>query len=79
MAPKERIWNEPLVEQDVTYHFEFDGQLLLVENVPARVNVETGERYFAPETVERLQQAVWGRCRPVRMIETPVYEYGALA
>jgi len=70
---------EPLVEQSVTYHIEIDGRLLLVENVPARVNVETGERYFAPETVERLQQAVWGRCRPVRTIETPVYEYGALA
>lgn len=70
---------EPLVEQSVTYHIEIDGRLLLVENVPARVNVETGERYFAPETVERLQQAVWGRCKPVRTVETPVYEYGALA
>lgn len=70
---------EPLVEQTVTYHIEIDGRLLLVENVPARVNVETGERYFAPETVERLQQAVWGRCRPVRTVETPVYEYSALA
>ena len=70
---------EPLVEQNVTYHIEIDGRLVLIENVPARVNVETGERYFAPETVERLQQAVWGQCRPVRTVETPVYEYGALA
>ena len=37
---------------------ELDGRLLLVENVPARVNVETGEKHFSPETVERLQQAV---------------------
>lgn len=79
MMPDNTVWNEPLVEQTVTYHIEIDGRLLLVENVPARVNVETGERYFAPETVERLQQAVWGRCRPVRTVETPVYEYGALA
>ena len=49
------IWNEHLVEQNVTYHIEIDGQLLIVENVSARVNIETGERYFAPETVERLQ------------------------
>ena len=26
----------------------------------------------------RLQQAEWERCRPVRTIETPVYEYAAL-
>lgn len=72
-------WKEPLADRKVTYHIEIDGRLVLIENVPARVNVETGERYFLPETVERLQQAVWGRCRPVRTIETPVYEYGALA
>ena len=68
--PDGTVWNEPLVEETVTYHIEIDGQLLLIENVPARVNVETGERYFAPETVERLQQAVWGQCRPVRTIQT---------
>ena len=79
MMPDDAVWNEPLVEQNVTYHIEIDGRLVLIENVPARVNVETGEKYFAPETVERLQQAVWGQCRPVRTVETPVYEYGALA
>ena len=59
MMPDESVWNETLVEQSVTYHIEINGRSMLVENVPARVNVETGERYFAPETVERLQQAVW--------------------
>lgn len=71
--------NETLVEKTVTYHIEIGGQLLLVENVPARVNVETGERFFAPETVERLQQAVWDHCAPVRTMRTPVYEYGSLS
>ena len=59
MMPEHTAWDEQLVEQSVSYHIEVDGRLLLVENVPARVNVETGERYFAPETVEHLQQAVW--------------------
>jgi hypothetical protein len=70
--------NEVLTEQTVTYQIEIDGRLLLVEKVPARVDVETSERHFSPETVERLQQAVWGRCRPVRVIETLVFEYSAL-
>ena len=74
-----RTWNETLVDEKVTYHIELDGQLFLVENIPARVNVETGEKHFSPETVERLQQVVWERCRPVRTIETPVYEYASLA
>ena len=69
------MWNETLVEKRVTYSIEVDGRFVIIEDVPARVNVETGEKRFSPETVERLQQAVWERYRPVRTIETPVYEY----
>ena len=69
------VWNETLVEKRVTYSIEVDGRFVIIEDVPARVNIETGEKYFSPETVERLQQAVWERYRPVRTIETPVYEY----
>lgn len=68
-------WNEALIEQKVTYSLEVDGQFILIEDVPARVNVETGERFFAPETVERLQQTVWGHSKPVRVIETPVFAF----
>lgn len=67
--PSETTLNESLVEQTVTYHIEDFRQLLLIENVPARVNFETGER---------LQKAVWERCHPVRTVQTPVYEYAFL-
>ncbi len=77
--PDNDVWNETLVEKNVTYSIEVDGRFVIIEGVPARVNVETGEKYFSPETVERLQQAVWEQCQPLRTIETPVYEYAALA
>ena len=77
--PDESTWNETLVEKRVTYHIEFDGRFVRIENVPARVNVETGEKHFSPETVKRLQQVVLERSNPVHTIETPVYEYTALA
>jgi hypothetical protein len=48
---------------------------MVVENVPARVCVETGEQLFSPETVERLQQMVWEQRKPARVIEVPVYEF----
>lgn len=70
-------WTETLVEQRVTYAIELDGQFVIVENVPARVCVETGERFFAPETVEQLQQTIWEKREPSRVIETPVFEYAA--
>ena len=73
----DKAWNETLVEKRVTYSIEVDGRFIIIEDVPARVNVETGERYFSPETVERLQQVVWEQHRPIRVIETPVYEFTA--
>ena len=77
--PEDSTWNETLVEKRVTYHIEFNGRFALIENVPARVNVETGEKHFSPETVERLQQVVLERCSPVRTIDTLVYEYASRA
>jgi YgiT-type zinc finger domain-containing protein len=66
-----------MVERRVTYTLESDGRFIIVENVPVRVCVETGEQFFSPETVERLQQMVWEGEKPKKIIETPVYEFAA--
>lgn len=68
-------WSETLVEKKVSYHIEVNGRFFVIENVPARVNVETGENHFSPETVERLHEVVRERRSPVRTIQTPVYEF----
>jgi YgiT-type zinc finger domain-containing protein len=68
---------ETFVEQKVTYTVEKDGKLFVVENVPARVCLETGEQFFTPETVEQLQRTVWEHKQPKRTIEAPVYEFAA--
>ncbi|HAJ27242.1 MAG TPA: hypothetical protein DCG53_08375 [Syntrophus sp. (in: bacteria)] len=49
---------ETYSEQYVTYALEMDGKFYLVEHVPARVCLETGEQYFAPETVEKIQKII---------------------
>ena len=55
---------ETFVEQKVTYVLEQGGRVVIVEHVPARVCVETGERFFAPDIVERLQHIIWGAKKP---------------
>lgn len=64
-----------MVEQRVTYTLEHKGRFYVVENVPARVDEETGEQYFAPSTVEQLQEVILGEQQPDRIVETPVYKY----
>ena len=66
---------EKLVERRVTYTLEHEGKFYIVENVPARVDEETGDQFFSPITVERLQRTILGPGKPNRVIQTPVYEY----
>ncbi len=67
-----------LVEKEVTYTLYKDGEVFIIENVPARVDVDSGEQYFSPKTVERLHQIILGQRKPVtlvRTIQTPVYSF----
>ena len=66
---------ETMIETEVTYTLEHGGKFYLIEHVPARVCRETGEQYFAPETVEHIQVLIRGKRAPAKVIETPVYEY----
>ena len=68
---------EPLVDAQVTYTIELNGQVFMIENVPARVNEETGEQLFAPSTVESIQQLILNRRTPDRLTEVPVLNYVA--
>ena len=63
------------VERTVTYTLEVQGKLVIIENVPARVSLQTGEQLFAPETVEKLQRMAWGQREPKRILQTPVYDF----
>ena len=66
---------ETMIETEVTYTLEQNGSFFLVEHVPARVCKETGEQYFAPETVQHIQDIVKNHKEPDKVIQTPVFEY----
>lgn len=68
-------WQETLVEKQVTYTLNLNGKIFLIKNVPARVNEETGEQFFAPSTVERLQQTILDSKEPDHFVQVPVYNY----
>lgn len=73
----EHLWNETFIEQEVTYIAHINGEFIIIEHVPAQVNTETGERLFAPQTVERIQEIIRLRQQPKKVIDTPVYEFAA--
>ena len=68
-------YNENPIETKVTYSLEINGQFFLIENVPARVNQETGEQFFSPTTVERIQKIISEQKKPSYFKQTPVYDF----
>ena len=70
-------WKELLVEKNVNYVMEEDGELVIIEKVPARVNLETGEQLLSSKTIQRLREMIKERKKPVRVITTPIYEFPA--
>jgi YgiT-type zinc finger domain-containing protein len=67
---------ETFVPEKITYTIEVDGRLMVIEHVPARVSVETGEQLFSAETVERIQRLISSKQKPTRLMEVPVFEFG---
>ena len=68
--------SETMVDSKVTYTLAFKGKVYIIPHVPARVCQETGEQYFAPDTMEHIQALITSNKVPDKIIETPVYEYG---
>lgn len=66
---------ETFADQEVTYTLEVQGRFIIIEHVPARVSLQTEERFFSPDTVEQLQAIVWDEKAPSRVIETPVFKF----
>ncbi len=59
----------------VRYSISVNDKLVVVEHVPATVCDRCGETSFTPDVVERLQQTSLLSRTPVRVLETPVYEF----
>ena len=68
---------ESFEERLINYSVEINGQLYLIEHVPVRICMETGEQLFSPETVERIQEIIRRQPNPSRIIKTPVYDFAA--
>jgi YgiT-type zinc finger domain-containing protein len=65
------------MQQEVTYTIEVDSQWVIIENVPAQICPQCGERLFSLETVDRLQQIAWGQKKPQRVVQTPVFDFAS--
>ena len=68
-----------LEERLIRYLSEFEGRVMIIENVPAEACTQCGEKVFRPEVVEKIQRLVWEQPSPKRREEVPVYDLAEVA
>lgn len=61
--------------QKVTFVYDYDNNYFFVENVPAEVCVQCGEKTYSPEVTDELIRLAKKELKPVRTIQVPVFEY----
>ncbi len=59
----------------IRYSLQVGKKLVVIEHVPALVCGNCGETTFSPDTVEKLQKTIWKSHKPMKVLETPVYEF----
>lgn len=67
--------NSTFHEQRVEETFLIEGQLVMVEHIPARVCDRCQDATFDRETVEQVRRMVHGSNRPTRHVSVDVFTF----
>jgi len=62
----------------INYTLLYEGHWIIVENVPAKVCQQCGEKLFDPKVVERLQKIIWSKQTPQKKIKIPVFDLSSV-
>ncbi len=62
-------------KKKVTFSYEEDDKYILVENVPAEICTECGEKTYSPEVTDELLRFAKDEFQPVKIIEVPVFNF----
>lgn len=64
-----------VVTRKVTFIYDYDKEYFLVENVPAEVCLQCGERTYAPEVTDELLRFARKKVIAQKTVELPVFNY----
>lgn len=61
--------------KNVTFIYEHDKHVFLIENVPAEVCEKCGEKTYSPEITDEIIKFAKCKFKPVKLVEIPVFDY----
>ena len=68
---------EDFIEGMINKVFNINGELFSVENIPVLLCNRCQEPLFLPETTEKIRILLHEKKKPIRIIQTNVYEYAS--
>ena len=66
-------------ERLIRYVQDFQGRVVIIENVPALVCTQCGETLLRPEVAEKLQKIVWGKAPNPKIVKVDSYDFAEVA
>ena len=69
-----RCKSDALVAKKIQYSQEFEGNIYIMEQVPAYVCEQCGEIILSESMAEMIQELIWSGAKPQRTRAVPVYE-----
>ena len=79
MAEQCALCRGDLEERSIRHIMEYEGRIVVVENVPALVCTQCGETVLRPDVAEKLQQIVWGKVPRAGTVEVDSYDFARVA
>ena len=61
-------------EDTIRHPQEYEGRIVIIENMPVLICDQCGEILLRPETLDKIQQLVWSKSEPERTESIPVYD-----
>jgi YgiT-type zinc finger domain-containing protein len=59
----------------VTFVYDYEDDYFFIENVPAEVCMQCGEKTYSPEVTDEVLRVVKKKLNPVKTVQVPVFDY----
>jgi len=64
-----------VTEQKINVDFRWGEELLVIENVPAEVCQQCGEKYFEAEVYKQMERLAKSKAKPLRHLSIDVIQF----
>jgi len=65
-----------IVEQKVSVDFRWGAELVVIEDVPAEVCQQCGEKYISPEVYKEMENLAKTKVKPIKHVAIDVIRFG---